>query len=229
MDPVPETAAARARPGPKPRFSRDQVAETALEIVDREGFGALSLRAVARTLGVTPMALYTYVRSSDELAAMVIERLIDAKTSSLELPVDWKETLRVFARALAELIGEHPSMLQAYADGVVNTPSALRAAEGILEALEAAGLSRSAAAEAYDALHAVVLGHCILQPSAERRIDPNRADLVDLPAVEAAVRSGRRLGDTALDALVNLIIRSIEATGPRRGRKRALARGRSSG
>ena len=72
---MPEPAA-RRKPGPKPRFTQDELVDVALAIVDAEGFHALSLRAVARELGVTSMAIYTYVESRDELYGLVLDRLI---------------------------------------------------------------------------------------------------------------------------------------------------------
>lgn len=209
-----EAPPSRGKPGPKPRFTREQIADTALAVVDRDGFDALSLRAVARELDVTPMALYTYVRSSDDLAAIVIERLIEAKTATLKVPDDWRAALHAYARGLAELVGEHPAMLQAYADGAVNTPSALRAANGILTALTTAGLTPQAAAEAYNALHALVLGHCILQRSASQRRTLDDAAVADLPAVQAAVEHGLHLGNISLDAMVDLLIRNLETQPP---------------
>jgi AcrR family transcriptional regulator len=65
------TTAPRRR-GPAPRYSQEQLVDAALAVVETQGFAALSLRSVARHLGVGPMTLYTYVDSSDELAALVV-------------------------------------------------------------------------------------------------------------------------------------------------------------
>jgi AcrR family transcriptional regulator len=49
------------------RISLDGITESALRVVDRDSFEALSLAAVAGGLGVRPSALYTYVDGLDAL------------------------------------------------------------------------------------------------------------------------------------------------------------------
>ena len=64
-------------------LTRDRVVDEALAIADADGFEALSLRAVARRLGVTPMALYRYVESSSELADLVVSRVVEEHVSAV--------------------------------------------------------------------------------------------------------------------------------------------------
>ena len=52
-------------------LSRDLVVETARRQLERDGATELSLRAVARELGVTAPALYAYVDDKGELMAAV--------------------------------------------------------------------------------------------------------------------------------------------------------------
>lgn len=203
--------AERGRPGPKPRFSRERLIEVALKLVDRDGFDALSLRAVARELNVSPMALYTYVNGSDELAAMVIERLVELKAQQLRPSRSWQQALRAFAESLAELVGEHPALLQAYANGAVSTPAALGVAERVLGQLRAGGLNRRLAAEAYASVHALVLGHFLLQQAPRQHIDASAIDPRDFPLVSSAVKAGRRPGQLPLPHLIKLLIEGLEA------------------
>ena len=55
------------RRGPKQRLSTDEVVAAAIAIADSEGLAALSMRRVSEAMGVSPMALYTYVPSKAEL------------------------------------------------------------------------------------------------------------------------------------------------------------------
>ena len=43
------------------RFTLDEVQAAALEIVDRDGLSALSMRTLGTALGTGPMTLYNYV------------------------------------------------------------------------------------------------------------------------------------------------------------------------
>src|SRR3989442_1787322 len=56
-----------SRPGPRPRFTREQVLEAALEVIDRERPEAFTMRRVADELGMGVMTLYGYVRSKEEI------------------------------------------------------------------------------------------------------------------------------------------------------------------
>ena len=59
--------AARARrpapraAGPKQKLTVDEVVDAAIEIADRDGLAALSMRGLAQQLGLGAMSLYTYV------------------------------------------------------------------------------------------------------------------------------------------------------------------------
>ena len=53
------------------RLDRDGLATSAMDVVDRLGFDALSLSAVAAGLGVGPSALYTHVDGLDGLRELV--------------------------------------------------------------------------------------------------------------------------------------------------------------
>lgn len=209
---TPRTGAASSgrRPGPQPRFTRDQLVDTAVTLVDQHGFDGLSLRALARTLDVTPMALYRYVQSSDELAVMVIDRLVELKTAQVEIPDDWRAALHIFAATLADLVGEHPALLNAYARGAVHSSTALLAAERLISRLRAAGLSTKATADAYATVHTLTLGHAL-----QARVAPTtdaflRIDPAEVPELSALLTAGYSVGVTSLHAAVDLVIQGIE-------------------
>ena len=53
---------------------RDRILEAAREILRREGYGALSMRAIAERIGSSPMTLYTYFRNRETLMTALDER-----------------------------------------------------------------------------------------------------------------------------------------------------------
>lgn len=57
------------------RLSRERVLAAALDVVDREGLSALSMRRVAAELDVEAMALYRYAPSKDALLDGLVEQL----------------------------------------------------------------------------------------------------------------------------------------------------------
>src|SRR5260370_28214690 len=63
----------RRRRGPKPSLSGDQVVTTATQIADRDGLGGLSMRRLARELGITAISLYRYVPGKAQLLHLMAD------------------------------------------------------------------------------------------------------------------------------------------------------------
>ena len=151
------------RRGPVPRFTRDQLVDAAVSVVEAEGFDALSLRSVARHLDVGPMTLYTYVDSSEELAALVVERFVDETVREVRWPRSWRAVLRLFAKALDGLVVKHPAMVEAYGRGMVRSGRAGQVAAEVMERLTTGGLTPQQARDAYVGVHAIVLGYAVIR------------------------------------------------------------------
>lgn len=208
-------APARQRPGPKPRFTQSDLVDAALAVVDAGGFTALSLRAVARELGVTSMAVYTYVNSRDHLYRLVVDRLITIQLADFVWPPRWPEALRAFADNLSALIDAHPALLDAFAEGQMRTAVAASVADQMLQRLLAGGLPPRRAGTAYAAMHAVVLGHAVLREAGRSdttTLGTSTQEFTEHPAPTLAaytVREGR-LVDVPLHDMLDLLIAGIE-------------------
>lgn len=110
----------RDEPGRRqPRFSRDDIAAAALDILDTEGFDALSMRRLAAELGAGTMTLYHYVKTKDELLAIVGDAIMgELLLSDDELSDDWREALTAIAHHARDAIRRHPWMLEHFGAGV---------------------------------------------------------------------------------------------------------------
>ena len=95
-------------------LSRKQILAAAIDLIDRDGLEAFSLRKLAADLGVTTPALYTHVRNREELLVLVF----DAVVSQMDLPdddsTDWDEDLRVIARSWRETMQTHREICLLY-------------------------------------------------------------------------------------------------------------------
>jgi AcrR family transcriptional regulator len=209
-------AAVRQRPGPKPRFTHDDLVDAALSVIDAEGFAALSLRAVARELGITSMAIYTYVASREELYRLVVDRLISAELDAFEWPERWPDALRAFAARLSDLVDRHPALIDAFAAGQMHTPIAMSAADHMLQRLLDGGLPTRAAGVAYAAMHALVLGQAVLREAGRTTatVAATTAGQVASPATPALtsfIASERRLVDVSLHEMIDVLIAGIDS------------------
>src|SRR5687768_1464821 len=96
---------------PRNTLNPDLIVTTALRLMTADGVEAFSLRALAKELGVGPMALYTYFRNKDELVDAVRDHLLGARQlSTAKGP--WQQQIRSIATGLRELLLEYPCLLR---------------------------------------------------------------------------------------------------------------------
>jgi AcrR family transcriptional regulator len=90
--------------------------EAAAELVDAQGFEALSLSAVAAALNVRPSALYNHVESLDDLRSRVAVSATDRLAASIQaaaVGVAGVAALRAVADAYRNFALEHPGQYSA--------------------------------------------------------------------------------------------------------------------
>ncbi|TNC20670.1 TetR/AcrR family transcriptional regulator [Amycolatopsis alkalitolerans] len=96
---------------PRPRsLSPAQLAAAALAVLDREGLEGLSMRTVAKELGMGTMSLYRYVTDRGQLEELVVDSVLSH--TELELPpADPFTRLRILAERVYEAVRAHPSVV----------------------------------------------------------------------------------------------------------------------
>jgi AcrR family transcriptional regulator len=131
----------RARRGPKPRLSADQIVEAATAIADAEGLTALSMRRVAERLGVTAMSLYTYVPGKAELLDLMLDRVCVETDKPDEVEGGWRGRLELVAREAWALYLRHPWLLHVATNRPVPGPNLIAQYDYQLAAVEGTGLT----------------------------------------------------------------------------------------
>jgi AcrR family transcriptional regulator len=127
--------------GRPPKFSREQLALAAFGIADRDGFDAVSMRRVAQELGAGTMTLYNYVRTKDELVALMDDHLMgELLVDEEELARPWREAFTAIVRRTYQLRLQHPWSLTALQNAGLGSNGA-RHAEQTLAALDGAPFS----------------------------------------------------------------------------------------
>lgn len=126
---------------PRPRqIDRSAVLRASLALADRGGLGTVTMQAVARQLGVTPMALYTHVSNKQDLLDGLVESLIDEVP---EPQADTQDLLAHLARGLREVAHRHPAVFPLLLLRPVRTPRSVAGREIIHDGLRAAGVPDS--------------------------------------------------------------------------------------
>jgi AcrR family transcriptional regulator len=92
-------------------MSRDAVLDAAMALMEQEPSMTLSLNGVARALKVTPMAIYTYFSSKDDLLQALTERLLGGLEWSAPASGDPFETLLAWSRAMRTHFLKHPQLI----------------------------------------------------------------------------------------------------------------------
>lgn len=81
--------AANPQRGPKREMSVERIVEAAVELADAEGIGAVSMAAVAKRLGFTPMSLYRYVTAKDDLLLLMQDEATGVPTLAYRDAEGW--------------------------------------------------------------------------------------------------------------------------------------------
>src|SRR5215217_399697 len=133
----------RRRPGPAPRYTREELARRALEIIDARGPEGLTMRGLAAELGMGTMALYRYFPSKREL----MDAAIEVAAPEIDLPepdtAPWKEQLATLARALFRAGLKHPSLARERFERPLQSPGAMRVTDRAVALLLEASLSKA--------------------------------------------------------------------------------------
>ena len=160
-------ATTRKRPSKtrKP-LSRDRVLQAAVELADRDGLGALSMRRLGSELGVEAMSLYNHVTNKVDL----LDGIVDAVTAEFADPGttpgdDWRAVIRACVITQHEVLLRHP-WTAALAESRVRTgPVRLRYYDSLLGVLRAAGFSELGAYRANLTLDSFVYGFTLQEVS----------------------------------------------------------------
>ncbi len=128
-----------------------------MDLADESGIESLTMRELARRLGVEAASLYNHVAGKDD----VLVGMADLVVAEIDLPsegVDWKEAMRLRAVSAREVFARHP-----WAAGLIDSrersgPSGLSYADRVLGTLLRAGFSPGVAAHAFFVLDSYIYG-----------------------------------------------------------------------
>ncbi|MEU2281557.1 TetR/AcrR family transcriptional regulator C-terminal domain-containing protein [Streptomyces sp. NPDC013178] len=177
-------AAAQARAP----LSGQRILDTAVALADEGGVEALSMRRIAQSLGVVPMALYKHVANKNEL----LDGMIDVLVGEIDPPVadtDWKRAVRLRVLSARRMLLRHP-----WAPAVIEsrtkaratpTPAVMEYLDSMIGILRAGGFSVDLVHHAMHVMGSRLLGFSqeLFEDAPDREPDPEA-----LPPEEMAAR-----------------------------------------
>jgi AcrR family transcriptional regulator len=123
------------------------IAKAALALIDAEGLDELSMRTLAKRLGVEAMSLYHHVPSKDTLLDLVMELL----AGEIVMPEQgsWEERIRESIRAHRRVALAHPRAYILMLTRPYQTPALLAYCERIVAMVAALGMDPERTAKAF--------------------------------------------------------------------------------
>ena len=148
-------------------ISREAIVTAAVQLLDREGLAALSMRRLADELGTGAASLYWHVGSKDGLLDLVLDQVIGEGQVPDPDPPRWREQLKEVARGQRAASLRHPWVVRVSIGRIPMGPNALRYSERILAVLRAGGLPPRLAVQGYLLLIATVNGFTVDETGVE--------------------------------------------------------------
>ncbi|GAB3793562.1 TetR/AcrR family transcriptional regulator [Nocardioides ungokensis] len=137
--------------------SKDRALEHAVAVADAEGIEAVTMRRLARELGVEAASLYHHVSGKDE----ILDGLVDIVSAEIELPSpsdEWRPAIRQRAHSTRAVLRRHPWAVALMASRTTPGPATLRLLEAGIRCFRAGGFPVQPAAHAISAVDSYVHG-----------------------------------------------------------------------
>ena len=169
------------------QLTRKRIIATAMELIERDGVEAVSMRRLATELGCGVMSLYSHVPSKPAL----LDGVAEAVMSGIEIvPAAgdcWQQQIRAQATAFRQIARAHPRCAMVVASRPLSSARIVRPLEAALATLRAAGFGGQESVRIVRALAAYLVGSLLREAGAA----PGLADASDdgshrprLPAAE---------------------------------------------
>ncbi|MGB7448153.1 MAG: TetR/AcrR family transcriptional regulator [Ornithinimicrobium sp.] len=155
--------AGRPRSGAE-RLSREAVLAAAVELADSDGLSALSMRSVARQLGVEAMSLYHHVANKEALLDGMVDTVF-AEFHAPEPGAAWRSELRERSLTARDALKRHP-----WAVGLMDSRrnagyQTLVHHDAVIGCLREAGFSLALTAHAFAVLDSHLYGFMVQELS----------------------------------------------------------------
>jgi AcrR family transcriptional regulator len=173
-------------------LNRERVLRAAVALADQGGFESLTMRKLAKELGVEAMSLYNHVANKDDL----LDGMVDLVFAEIELPSsdgDWKAAMRARAVSTRDALNRHRWAIGLMEGRSSHGPANLALHDAVLGCLRAAGFSLDMTVHAYSVQDSYIYGFALQErdmssesaddfaAEAQRQMREYQAVLADYP------------------------------------------------
>lgn len=174
---MPAGTRKREAEAPRERLSRDRVVEAALRIMDDEGLDAVTMRRVAREVGVEAMSLYHHVRDKEDL----LDAICSLVMQEFRFPDEdrpWVEVARDGAREWRRVLRDHPNVMAVWAERQqpMTDLEAFLPMEFALRVISRAGIDERAAVQVFNVIGGYIMGVVMMEVGAMFSASTTRGD-----------------------------------------------------
>ena len=138
-------------------LTRERIVEASNELLDSNGEGGLTFRALSERLATGPGAIYWHIANKSDLLAAACDAIIVRMMDACEVGATPEDTIRALALGMFDAIDEHPWVGSALTHAPAQLP-VLRILEGVGQQVGALGVPGDAQWAAVSTLLSYILG-----------------------------------------------------------------------
>ena len=221
MNEPPETTETKR---PRTPLSRDRALRAAIELADAEGIDAVTMRRLARAVGVEAMSLYHHVASKND----VLDGMVDLVFAEIDLPDErdgWVQAMTTRAKSVRAALTRHRWAVGLMESRSAPGPATMRHHDAVIGCCRRSGFSVEMTAHAFSMMDSYIYGFVLQEIGLPFEDGDDLGDMIDtmLPpsvadtyphlaelASEFVLRPGYSYGDE-FDFGLRLILGALDA------------------
>lgn len=137
----------------------------AVDVIERDGADALSMRRVAAELGAATMSLYNHVSNKAAMLDSVAEYIMADMEFAADPAADWREQARGLARTFRDIARRYPRSVLVVITRQPRSASGLHTLDMVLGAVRQAGFEGATAVRVVRTFEAYILGSLMREAS----------------------------------------------------------------
>ena len=155
-------------------LTRERALQAAVALADTQGIEAVTMRGLARDLGVEAMSLYHHVANKDDL----LDGMVDVIVGDIVVPAsgtDWRSAMRARCISAHEMLLAHPWAAMQITSRYSIGPGMTRYLDATLGRLREGGFSIEGALDAWNALDSHLYGFTLQELNLPFDVDESSA------------------------------------------------------